>query len=35
MDRTVRILMQTTTPRQPDNWSVESFPLLADHLASQ
>lgn len=34
MDRTVRILMQTTTPRQPDNWSVESFSLLADHLSS-
>jgi hypothetical protein len=34
MARTVRILVQTTTPRRPDDWSVESLSLLIEHLAS-
>jgi hypothetical protein len=34
MVRTVRILVQTTTPRRPDDWSVESLSLLTEHLAS-
>jgi hypothetical protein len=32
--RTVRILLQTTTLRVPDDWSAESFSLLAEHLRS-
>lgn len=32
--RTVRILLQTTTPRASDDWSAESFSLLAQHLTS-
>ena len=34
MDRTIRILVQTTTPRTPDDWSVESLSLMTEHLAS-
>ena len=34
MQRTVRILVQTTTPRRPDDWSVESLSLMTEHLAS-
>lgn len=34
MGRTVRILVQTTTPRRPDDWSVESLSLMTRHLAS-
>jgi hypothetical protein len=34
MVRTVRILVQTTTPRRPDDWSVESLSLLTEHLSS-
>jgi hypothetical protein len=34
MDRTVRILVQTTTPAEPDNWSVDSLTLLRQHLGS-
>lgn len=34
MARTVRILMQTTTPRQPDDWSIDSFTLMRKELAS-
>jgi hypothetical protein len=33
MTRTIRILVQTTTPRTPDNWSVESLSLMSAHLA--
>jgi hypothetical protein len=32
--RTVKILVQTTTPRQADDWSIESFTLLRKELAS-
>src|SRR5262245_61560051 len=34
MERTVRILVQTTTPQQSDDWSVESLSLMSEHLAS-
>ena len=34
MQTTVRILVQTTTPSRTDDWSVQSFSLLAEHLAS-
>ena len=34
VERTIRILVQTTTPGGPDDWSVESLSLLAEHLAS-
>ncbi len=34
MDRNIRILVQTTTPGAPDDWSVESLSLLTEHLAS-
>ena len=34
MNRTVRILLQTTTPAEPDNWSIDSLTLLREHLAS-
>lgn len=34
MERTVRILVQTTTPRRPDDWSVGSLSLMTGHLAS-
>jgi hypothetical protein len=34
MSRTVRILVQTTTPRRPDDWSVESLSLMTEHLAA-
>ena len=34
MGRTVRILVQTTTPGGSDDWSVERLSLLAAHLAS-
>jgi hypothetical protein len=34
MARTVKILMQTTTPRQGDDWSIESFMLMRNELAS-
>jgi len=30
----VRILVQTTTPGGPDDWSVDSLSLLREHLAS-
>jgi hypothetical protein len=33
MSRTVKILVQTTIPATPDNWSVDSFLLLREHLA--
>ena len=33
MTRTVKILIQTTTPARPDNWSVDSLTLLREHLA--
>jgi hypothetical protein len=33
LDRTIRILVQTTTPAQPDNWSIDSLTLLRQHLA--
>jgi hypothetical protein len=32
--KTVRILVQTTTPGAPDDWSVERLSLLTEHLAS-
>ena len=34
MERTVRILIQTTTPAQPNDWSVDSLGLLREHLGS-
>ena len=34
MERTVRILVQTTTPGAPDDWSIESLSLLTGYLAS-
>lgn len=34
MARTVRILVQTTTPRRADDWSVDSFTLMRKELAS-
>jgi hypothetical protein len=34
VERTIRILVQTTTPAHPDDWSVESLSLLVGHLAS-
>ena len=34
MTRTIKILLQTTTPAEENNWSTRSFSLLADHLAS-
>jgi hypothetical protein len=34
VERTIRILVQTTTPGGPDDWSVESLSLLTGHLAS-
>ena len=34
MERTVRILIQTTTPVQPNDWSIDSFGLLREHLGS-
>jgi hypothetical protein len=34
MARTIRILMQTTTPGGPDDWSIGSFSLLTEHLAN-
>jgi hypothetical protein len=33
MDRTIRILLQTTTPAQRDDWSVDSLTLLREHLS--
>jgi hypothetical protein len=33
-ERTIRILVQTTTPGGPDDWSVASLSLLTEHLAS-
>jgi hypothetical protein len=32
--KTVRILLQTTIPKTEDDWSIERFTLLRDHLAS-
>jgi hypothetical protein len=34
VERTVRILVQTTTPGKPDDWSVERLSLLTGHIAS-
>jgi hypothetical protein len=34
MARTLKILVQTTTPRQADNWSIESLTLMRRELAS-
>jgi hypothetical protein len=34
MARPIRILLQTTIPATEDDWSVERFSLLRDHLAS-
>lgn len=34
MARTIRILVQTTTPRRPDDWSVDSLSLLRGLLGS-
>lgn len=34
MDRTVRVLLQTTIPATEDDWNVSRFSLLRDHLAS-
>src|SRR5262245_20000947 len=34
MDRTVRILIQTTTPAQPNDWSIDSLGRLREHLGS-
>lgn len=32
--KTVRILLQTTIPATPEDWSIKRFSLLRDHLAS-
>ena len=32
--KTVRILLQTTIPKTEDDWSIERFALIRDHLAS-
>ena len=34
MKRAVRILLQTTIPKTEDDWSIDRFSLLRDHLAS-
>lgn len=34
MESVTRILIQTTTPARADNWSAQSFSLLAEHLGS-
>ena len=34
MERIVRILIKTTTPGGPDDWSIERLSLLTEHLAS-
>ena len=34
LERTIRILLQTTTPGGPDDWSIDSLTLLREHLAS-
>jgi hypothetical protein len=34
VDRTIRILIQTTIPGAPDGWSIDSLSLLTRHLAS-
>ena len=34
MNRPVRILLQTTIPTTADDWSIERFSLLREHLAS-
>jgi hypothetical protein len=34
LERTLRILIQTTTPAVPDDWSIDSFALLIEHLSS-
>ena len=34
MKKTVRVLLQTTIPKTEDDWSIERFSLLRDHLAS-
>ena len=33
MPRTTRILLQTTTPAKPDDWSIDSLTLLREHLS--
>jgi hypothetical protein len=34
MKKTLQILVQTTTPRPQDDWSVESLSLMTEHLSS-
>lgn len=34
MERPIRILLQTTIPASEDDWSIERFSLLRDHLRS-
>ena len=34
MGSPIRILLQTTIPAIPDDWNVDRFSLLRDHLAS-
>jgi len=34
MEKPIRILLQTTIPASEDNWSIERFSLLRDHLRS-
>ena len=34
MKRSVRILLQTTIPKTEDDWSIDRFSLLRDHLAT-
>jgi hypothetical protein len=34
MTRRLKILLQTTTPRREDDWSIDSLTMLRDHLAS-
>lgn len=33
MVRRVKILIQTTTPKRPDDWSIDSLTLLCEHLS--
>lgn len=34
MTKPIRILLQTTIPAKKDDWNIERFSLLRDHLAS-
>jgi hypothetical protein len=34
MTRRLKVLLQTTTPKRPDDWSTDSLTLLSEHLGS-